>query len=759
MQQEIALKIIVQIMKISFIIYEPDVQPETSIISKEEDFNDHQYHDVLFSDGVWGNGILRLRQTIDFSQQTSLFTNNNDFGFEFGTAVTGTYPAVDNNLWIVTNDFSFIYYNTSNGSYIKYPTPRPGTPITELKEFQYNNSRYLIIYSEDNSSLLVRDINNTPMNPNDDSTADYGTKTNFEFKSFDPFTIDTRNGKLAYYANAGTANSTGADAKFFIWVDTKGTIMNVEDDTYVTWGTSDNLFFRGINPDPEGAEWGYHDTNDFTASYFDTANNTLVTGSYNWGIFECNDGGTPENKTDDVCRRHVYPNNTYHIFSILKDPNGYYWLGGDDNLARVDSKGTADISDDTYTQVLSHEQIGYEDISQIKWIPGEYPVGDEIWMVTRSGHIKALEFNYTYNDVLDDTQYEYRIKNIDNRAGGMSTFTMTDRNTIYVSLQGYGLQKISLTRGFEDTNVIEMLPIPPDGILAINYIDLEEVLGYVTSGSIHTFNELVSYEVSNDSGLTWYPITEGQRVEFPTPDYKLKLRIILNRGSSPIIDLIKLSYITYPNQDISEQCDIKITEKAPVITSIQPTGSSSMKINFTGVQDEPNIQKYVLEYGLSNTVFQFTPINLAPSATSYTLSGLTTNTPYYFRIKAVTDCSESAWSNILSATHTGEPVQPPVVIPPVTIQDQDMKCGETCSIDSDCTDQNNICVEGRCQLDVNSCSMDQSLDDNKCACTQESSIGGMCGQSCSTDEQCTESNNKCIGGTCKLTVALLDITK
>lgn len=723
----------------SFIIYEPDVLPEVSVLEKEEDFNDHQYHDVLFSDGVWGNGILRLRQQIDFSQETEFYTNSNDFAYKFGNAIVGDFPSVDGNLWIITNDSALIYYNINNGSYVKYTNLGGVGRLVNLKEMEYQSERYLVLAYE-NEGTVIYDINNTPMNIGDDpSPVNYRNKADFDsYRNFVPFSFDTRNGKFAYYSPLGV--TVEGDAKFFIWVDTKGTIMDIDDDTYVTWGRSDNLFY--INQ-----LWGYHYEGDFTASYLDQSNNVLVTVSYNFGVYQCTDGGTPEDKSDDSCRRQSYPNNAYGVFSIIEDPNGYYWLGGNDGLSRINQMGTPEYQDDVWTRVLTNVEVGYGDISQLVWVPGEYPVGDEVWMLTRSGYLRALEFNYTYTDSLDDTGYTYRIRNIDARAGGMSTLVMTDRNTIYTVLQGYGLQKISLARSFEDTNVIEMLPIPPDGILAINYIDLEEVLGSVTSGSLHSFNELVSYEVSNDSGVTWYPITLSQRVEFPTPDYKLKLRINLNKGSSPIIDLIRLSYVTYPDTD-PDQCDIKINDEAPVITSLQPTGTNSMKVKFTGISDEPSIEKYVLEYGLSSTVFQFTPINLAPGATSYTVSGLALNTNYYFRIRAITDCTNSNWSNVLSAKHTGQPVQPPVVPP---VEEEKVVCGEVCNIDDDCGDDNNVCISGRCQMDVNFCEIEEKLDDDKCACISETSTGGLCGDVCNVDLDCTIEGNSCVGGRCKQT--------
>jgi len=732
-----------------FTIYEPEIVPNSSVIEKVEDFTNHTFHDVLFSDGVWGNGILRLRQEIEFEQETEFFTNSNEFGWRYGDNKTTTFEAADGNLWLLTNDNRITYYNIQTGQYQKYPLfAHQNSPIANIKDFTFEGRRYLMIYFNGGESNMVYDINNTPLNINDDlEIVAYKNKTNFNlYNRFELIEFDTRNGKFAYFGILRNDSEEGR-GNFLIWIDTKGTIMDLEDDTYVVWNKDDELFY--IN-----STFGYQQEGDFTAAYLDTEENIFYIASYNWSIYQCSDGGTPENKADDSCQRFGFPNGTYGVFSILKDPNDYYWFGGNEGLTRIHRNGTFNISDDQKIQVLKPQDLAYQNVSHIKWVTGEYPVGDEIWMMTRSGYIKALEFNYTYNDTLDDTKYNFKINNIFNRQGGFSQFTMTDRNTIYVSIQGYGLQKISLTRQFANTNRIEMLPIPPNGILSINHIDLEEVLGTVTAGSTRTFNELVSYEVSNDAGVTWYPITLSERVIFPTPDYKLKLRINLNRGSSPIIDLIKLTYVTYPDQDINNQCNIKINSKFPEITSLVKSDTNDLVVNFLKILNEPNIQNYVLEYGLSNSVFQFHSINISPLVSSYTVPNLNLNTEYFFRLKAVTDCTQSNWSSVLSALITPETTVPsitPPTNPLVTTPSKTTKiCGETCNIDADCLDQNNICMNGRCQLNSNICLVGETLDENKCSCITETSMGGMCGDSCINNFQCTQNNNKCVDGKCRL---------
>jgi hypothetical protein len=662
-----------------FTVYEINPIPDTAVLIKEESFVDHTYHDLLFSDGVWGNDILRLRQKIDFEQITELFTNNSDFGFEFGASFALTFEAIDGNLWVVLNDRSFIYYNVDTQEYTRYPILNENR-VENIKEVEIDGRRYLSLEYQWAKSTIIYDINNTPENISDDTYVDYGTKVGFtDYEGFKLIDVDTRNEKTALFGLA-----LSSDEKFMIWIDTKGTVMDVSDDTYVTWGIEDNLFYMG-------EEEGYQTENDIVAGYFDQELNTFIMSSYVSGIFVCNDGGDPENKANDTCK---YYDQMTNVFSIIKDPNHYYWLGGDHGMVRIDSKNTQNIQDDTYIKIFGTNGIypNSQSIANLIFVEGDYPVGDEIWYLTRNGYLRALEYNFTYDDYLDDTLYSYKIGSLNNViSNNPGNLVITDRNTMYTVSQGQGIQKISLTRSFESINTIEMLPIPPDGVLAINYIDLEQVLGTVSEGSSYTLNDLVTYEVSNDSGITWYPITQGERVEFPTPDYKLKLRITLNSGSSPIIDLIKVSYITYASQE-ENQCDIRINDDSPTITQVQPLTNRRIKVDFTHVSDNTGVTKYILQYALSPSTFPLGSVDLSSSATTYTLSNVTLDTAYYFRVIAQTDCTYSDWSNVLSATNTGDPAQPPVVYyPPVdTPEEEELDDEESIEDEEQEDDDNNI---------------------------------------------------------------------
>ena len=633
-----------------FTIYEIDPKPDTTVLIKEEDFDTHELHDQLFSDGVWGNGILRLRQKVDFTQTQEFFSNNNDFGYKYGEYRGSIWDSIDGNLWVVNNDFSFSYYDIDTKEYTRYSVLKNGD-LKRIDEIEFGGDRYLMLDYEGTSGTVIYDINNTPENINDDDFVDYANKAGFaDYQSFRFINTDTRNGKFALFAQAEPA-----EENFVIWIDTKGTIMDLSDDTYVTWGVADNLFYN------ETAE-EYHTVHDFVGVYFDQELDTFIVSSYTTATWVCSDGGDPTNKTNDECKYY----STWGKYSIIKDDNGYYWLGGNGRLVRIDSKNSKNVLDDTLYDVIptGDPRITGDTISDMIIIPGTYPVGDELWFITSNGYIRGIEYNFTYDDELDDTTYVYTIPNQMERTGFNAHLALRGDNTFYITSQEKGLQKIALTRSFEPINTIEMLPIPPDGVLAINYIDLEEVLGSVTNGSQYTLNDLVTYEVSNDSGVTWYPITQGNRVSFPTPDYKLKLKMTLRSGSSPIIDLIKLSYITYAEQT-ENSCDIKINNEAPVIVNIQPNTNQSFTVTFAPLTSE-TIQTYTLEYGPSSNSFTSGTQTVSSTTNTFNVTNIEIGKEYFFRVKANSDCTSSLWSNVLSATNNNQPQQP-AVTPPTTV--------------------------------------------------------------------------------------------
>lgn len=79
--------------------------------------------------------------------------------------------------------------------------------------------------------------------------------------------------------------------------------------------------------------------------------------------------------------------------------------------------------------------------------------------------------------------------------------------------------------------------------------------------------------------------------------------------------------------------------------------------------------------------------------------------------------------------------------------DTTVPCGQTCTDDTDCSDAHNICLSGKCQLDSLQCDTNETLSTNKCSCVTQEIV---CGDACTTNSQCTDANNECKNGKCQL---------
>ncbi|MDH5533792.1 MAG: MSCRAMM family adhesin SdrC, partial [Candidatus Pacebacteria bacterium] len=67
-------------------------------------------------------------------------------------------------------------------------------------------------------------------------------------------------------------------------------------------------------------------------------------------------------------------------------------------------------------------------------------------------------------------------------------------------------------------------------------------------------------------------------------------------------------------------------------------------------------------------------------------------------------------------------------------------CNETCSSDTDCIEDNHSCTDGLCRL-----------TDNPESVTCEPEEPAYCNESCSADTDCVEDDHSCTGGLCRLT--------
>lgn len=529
------------------------------IITKTENFSTRNMNDQFNTTAVWGNGYARARQTIQFAHSLEYNSfSSAEMGYLYGARVVGVYASTDPNyLWLGLNDRSFAYYNISSRTLTKYTTLRDGVngntgidAFPGIREVSVSGRRYLVVSYNAGGAVVIYDLNETLFDTSDDNFITFDDK------------FGNNGGRFGVTNASALGNSFVIegirDFGEVVRINTQGTVMDTSDDTVTIWGTS-----TGMQHNPAGQMDTVGLLFDNPKGYF------LGTNYYYGGLNICS-------TSSSVCGYNSsVSTGLFHIEKDLVQDN-LYWLGGNSGLYLYDTKGTIDAADDIYTAVrLRNVDLAGEWVSEVKVFPGVSPVGEEVFMFTNLGRIRVLETNNTPTDLLDDTDYLFTLPSeLYRNPNGVSSY-FASKNSAWIFMPGTGLFNIAMARGFQDNNVVELLPSPPQGKLEVNHIKLNSVNGSNLTAQLQQNNKtgenksfianlltstatpafaadptaLVEYFVSNNNGLTWYPITIGEQVDFPTSDYQLKFKAILHptSGITPVLTNIDLSYALYPN--------------------------------------------------------------------------------------------------------------------------------------------------------------------------------------------------------------------
>lgn len=724
----------------------------SSISSKDEDFVNHDFHDILYTDGVWGNGYARLKQDLEITPVAKYTPGPDFYGYFYGdpgTSFAMTESLDGEGLWFISNGNSLSYYNRTTDNVTDYGVIYASN-VQEIFEFSYGSNRYLILsYAHDS---FIIDINNTPENSADDTVANWGAYySNNELGGWEDMVTDQRNSLLGIYMTGGTADNNN-----LIYLDLNNTPMDLTDDTFVTWGNADGLL---------------NETN-YTSFYFDQDNNSTYAFSYTYGLHTCDDAGTPIDKSDDNCYSEAWSENGVpnQVFSTEYDSEAnVLWVGGDKGLSFVDLNSTADTSDDVWRTLLSTSDLSSEEIEHLSVIPSNYPVGQEILYTTRENTIGGIEINFTPNDTYDDTFYSYKIAQ-DNGAnvnrGGIG-FAMVDANSLWLNLPRKGLYQYNLSRSFESQNVIELLPNPPSNILEINNIKLNKVTGLLgtpiqflsmlpsqqtpladtllsdnsvqgllgnpiqslSAFSSKQYSPMTTYQypgvefyISNDGGQNWRLIKENETVNLGTNDYLVKFKAVLNNlsGDTPILDYMKFSYAAYATPE-DENPSLSITSVSEANKGdIVPIAISFVdKLGF--VSDSNMTVSLELRYASNNNIAS----NCSDLPSTVTLVNGIANLDTTFNCDGVFKVygyesgnpSENTYGNVITVTSSQGQATTTIDLSGTCgngVIDDGEECdgdvGNLLCSDYEQYDQGELSCNTDCTINVDSCSVNSQID-------------------------------------------------
>lgn len=546
-------------------IEQPDDLNSTELV-KSETFDNHNDQDIIGTDAIWGNGRLRLKESmnLEFTEITTQDTGSRypNFGAIEGNIYVA--PSQTGGKWVSKVGSLFSYIAPNGTEYDFDLTDYGAGDITgQLKELYINNNYILWITNYYGMTGI-----NFGSSITDGQGDTYITKSSGSHGVV-LFDFDLRGGNdyAMYYAYAD-----GVDYY------KPGNWATTSDDVVVSFNSASGYTLSSI-----------------VSIFMDEDSDDLWLGDYGRGLVRLSDGGTPSNSSDD---NFVYYNNvavdTSKVFAIGEDKNDNIYFGGDTGLFIItDQNNTPFVtSDDTIVTLASPAELNNEVIADIAYHNGVYPVGGQFFLATRSGAVIYLSINDTYTDKLDDQFITLEVTN-GTYPATVSDIYLQNYNTLVAGIYRKGIYEIDLNRDFATSGYAQTeVNAEIAGRLDVDFITLRSVEVLINAGGI-------TYEVSNDGGLSWYPITVGGTVNFPTTDYRIKFRINMTKGSTPVIGGFELDYAAYATEEDRTLVAIDIADEPEQVIKAQPF---SFKIKALDQLDNPFEDETVVDLELRNAL-------------------------------------------------------------------------------------------------------------------------------------------------------------
>lgn len=502
-----------QNQSVTFTVEEPDPNLTATILEKNETFIDQEDLDFIAGENyIWGNGMLRMTET--FNPEIQPLVSGPEFGHRYVDDLSinpNVAPSSTGGTWLAKGYGKFSYYDPTSQQELEFDIREHGVPshVLDLQEIRTDSGDYHLWIHAYHYVVLV-DFGSSITDGQDD----LWMSKYFSYPT-GVMAIDNREGQYGAYVSTG-------GGLYYYKINELGS-------------SADDELFR-FEPTPGDNElW----LDNITSMYFDQNKNQLWIGEYSEGLRVLDDHGTPTDLEDS----NFYDFVGYEgIFDIGMDKDDLIYFAGNQGLFQFTDWGEVEWGDETITNLLTNEATGENPISQVVYQSGEYPVGSQYFIGTRTGDIFYLSTNDTPSSLLDDQITSFSVTEGRYPAETFGMYSL-DYDNLIVAIRRMGIYQVNLNRDFALSGYAEsQTDARIEGRLDVDFITLDNVNVIVEAGG-------VGYQVSNDGGENWFDISPGETVNFPEHDYRIKFRINMTHGSTPVIGGYDLSYASYPTPE------------------------------------------------------------------------------------------------------------------------------------------------------------------------------------------------------------------
>lgn len=572
------------------------------VVSVNESFDSaNTYDDGRSSGVVWGNGKLRLKESISLTEDTLDTTDP----ITSAGAVAMDPDGIT--VWYSTGN-SLVHYNPNTNIALRTYTTSDLSTSFIGRSVPVSNSGTTYVWVNGNQGIRL-------LNATTDQVAEIALG---EAAAIEP---DARYGNLNIWMVPGG----GGEARY---LDTNGTPFDTDDDIITQYTAA------------EGYD-GFFNVHHMTGGGVYT---NLVFGStYLTGLFKWDDKGTPNNKADDTI---IHYDGLNAIFWMTDDAHGnmYYAInfGTVGKVGVVTDGGTPmNISDDLDTLLadaggkLRQETPGY-----ITYLVGQNGIGDQLFVQGGSGTVIYININNTPTNLQDDTFIFWDLS--ESITQSVSFVAVGSYNTLYVSKTNASLVKETLHRGFVTSGEAFATGTPPIDQLLTNNIMISDI-SELTPIDMGGGTSSLAYYVSVDGGLTWTQINPNQITQLDNHDYRVKVKILFtsNGARTNVLGAYKLTFGGYTTPEQLNSQNLIIVPDSTTITVSTGFGLTAQVIDDL----QYRVPDYTGTVELSLVDFNTSqPVNGALSVTSIPIEdgigqvlGAQITQPGEYRLLATTD--------------------------------------------------------------------------------------------------------------------------